>query len=447
LLRKAFKLLIVLAMVFSTSSVLGQIVTAIRASQEQHKMRLVFDLSQPMDYTVSMDKRILTMIIPKIHGHHITASQLGQLQGQYHAFIDSIHLKTHKNKLIITLACKPHVILEYHSCIKQDLKFNKPARIILDFSYKPTVKKPAKLKTQQLDQQESWDSQITQILTQAEHLPTSRMHPEQPQVSASQNTPPTHEAILASKETYNLSLPKEKPLHLAVQTKPKPLLVIDPGHGGEDPGAISSTGIQEKDVTLAIARKLQQTLLKTGQLRVSLTRTNDVFVPLAKRLDYAKKQQADLFISIHADSHPDPKMQGLSVYTLSKTASDKEAESLARRENSVDQIKGIKLHHENAEVANILIDLTQRETSNRSKLYAKTLIQMLRNKKYHNLIPAPNRAAAFVVLKAQDIPSALVEMGYLSNPSDVKRLSQNQSQHEIAGALAESIQTYFARIP
>ena len=251
---------------------------------------------------------------------------------------------------------------------------------------------------------------------------------------------------LPKKDTYHLSLPKEKPALRHSKAQSKPLVVIDPGHGGEDPGAISSTGIQEKNVTMDIAKKLQKVLLKTGKFNVSLTRTTDVFIPLSQRLIFAQKHQADLFISLHADSHPDPKMHGLSVYTLSKTASDKEAESLARRENSVDQIKGINLHHENAEVANILIDLTQRETTNRSKLYASTLIQMLQNKKNRSLIPKPNRAAAFVVLKAQDIPSALVEMGYLSNSTDSQKLSHLESQNDIVLDLAQSIQTYFDRI-
>jgi N-acetylmuramoyl-L-alanine amidase len=443
LLRKAYGYLMILVMTFSISPVLGHIVTNIRASQDQHEMRLVFDLSQQMDYSVSMDKRILTMIIPKIHSHQITASQLRQLQDQYHEFIDTIRFKTDKNRLVITLACKPYVMLDHHSHLQKDSKLNKPARIILDFSRNPPVKN--RKKTHTADPLESWDSHITHILSQTKPLPAAHTHPRAP--SHPNTTAVTHEEALQNKSSYDLSLPKEKPLHRGVPSKVKPLVVIDPGHGGEDPGAISSTGIHEKNVTIAIARKLQQALLKTGRLKVNLTRTTDVFIPLAKRLDYAKKQQADLFISLHADSHPNPKMQGLSVYTLSKTASDKEAENLARRENSVDQIKGIKLHHENAEVANILIDLTQRETSNRSKLYAKTLIQIIRNKKHHNLIPKPNRAGAFVVLKAQDIPSALVEMGYLSNPTDVKRLSHPQTQNEIALELAQSIQTYFDRIP
>ncbi|MBN9565391.1 MAG: N-acetylmuramoyl-L-alanine amidase [Alphaproteobacteria bacterium] len=449
MLRRAFKYLIILAITLSSPPVLGQIVTAIRASQEQNKMRLVFDLSKEATYSVSPNKRELIIKIPKIQSHQITAEKLGQIQEQYHEFVQAIHFKTLKGGLKIRLICKPHVSLVYHSCLKKDHKFNKPPRIILDFMLNPPNKKLAKAITPKLSMQEAWDSQITRILTQSAPAPTSQSLPEQPQVvDTPKNIPlPIQEQEVRKQETYDLSLPKEKPLYLVVQPKPKPLIVIDPGHGGEDPGAISPTGVQEKNVTLAIATKLQQDLLKTGQFRVSLTRTTDVFVSLAERLDYAKRQQADLFISIHADSHPDPKMHGLSIYTLSKTASDKEAENLARRENSADQIKGIRLHHENVEVANILIDLTQRETSNRSRLFAKTLIDVFRNKKYRNLIPSPNRAAAFVVLKAQDIPSALVEMGYLSNKSDVTWLSQTQSQNELVRDLGQTIQTYFSRIP
>lgn len=223
-----------------------------------------------------------------------------------------------------------------------------------------------------------------------------------------------------------------------------PLVVIDAGHGGHDPGAISPHGGQlEKDVTLAIAKSVRNEILKSGRVRVALTRDTDKFIVLQDRFQLARKLRADLFISIHADSAESPEATGGTVYTLSEVASDREAQRLAARENKANIINGVNLGGADANVSSILIALTQRETMNVSADFAKLLLREA----------APNmrirgnshRFASFIVLKAPDTPSALFETGYLSNEADVTFLASQSGQGKVARALANAIQVHFAR--
>ena len=223
-----------------------------------------------------------------------------------------------------------------------------------------------------------------------------------------------------------------------------PLVVIDAGHGGHDPGAISPHGGQlEKDVTLAIAKSVRNEMLKSGRVRVALTRDTDKFIVLQDRFQLARKLRADLFISIHADSAESPEATGGTVYTLSEVASDREAQRLAARENKANIINGVNLGGADANVSSILIDLTQRETMNVSADFAKLLLREA----------APNmrirgnshRFASFIVLKAPDTPSVLFETGYLSNEADVTFLASQSGQGKVARALANAIQVHFAR--
>lgn len=223
-----------------------------------------------------------------------------------------------------------------------------------------------------------------------------------------------------------------------------PLVVIDAGHGGHDPGAISPHGGQlEKDVTLAIAKSVRNEILKSGRVRVALTRDTDKFIVLQDRFQLARKLRADLFISIHADSAESPEATGGTVYTLSEVASDREAQRLAARENKANIINGVNLGGADANVSSILIDLTQRATMNVSADFAKLLLREA----------APNmrirgnshRFASFIVLKAPDTPSVLFETGYLSNEADVTFLASQSGQGKVARALANAIQVHFAR--
>jgi N-acetylmuramoyl-L-alanine amidase len=223
-----------------------------------------------------------------------------------------------------------------------------------------------------------------------------------------------------------------------------PLVVIDAGHGGHDPGAISPhSGQREKDVTLTIANLARDEILKGGRVRVALTRDTDRFIVLQDRYQLARKMNADLFISIHADSAENPQASGGTVYTLSEVASDRETQRLAARENRANIINGVNLGGADANVSSILIDLMQRETMNVSAEFAKLLLR----EATPNMRVRSNshRFAAFIVLKAPDTPSVLFEIGYLSNAADVRFLSSATGQRKVARTLSQAVQVHFAR--
>jgi N-acetylmuramoyl-L-alanine amidase len=226
----------------------------------------------------------------------------------------------------------------------------------------------------------------------------------------------------------------------------KPVVVLDPGHGGVDPGTSSATGITEKEVVLTFARTLKAKLDATGRYEVHLTRDDDTFLPLRQRVEFAQKKGAGLFLSIHADYFPKQidKATGATVYTLSEEASDEEARALATKENFSDALAGIELPSDSDEIlADILIDLAQRETQNRSAVFARSIVGELANK--GALHTKKLRSAGFRVLKAPDIPSVLLELGFLSNPDDEKRLTSDAWRERTAEAVQGSIDAYFAK--
>jgi N-acetylmuramoyl-L-alanine amidase len=224
------------------------------------------------------------------------------------------------------------------------------------------------------------------------------------------------------------------------------VVVLDPGHGGVDPGAVGASGIYEKDVTLAIAREVRRQLEASGRYKVAMTRDDDVFVRLRDRIAKARAAGAELFVSIHADAMRNRETRGASIYTLSETASDDEAAALAARENRSDIIAGVDLSHENKDVMNILIDLAQRETMNHSATLAGLLVEELGRDV--QLIPVkPHRFAGFAVLRAPDVPAALIELGYLSNKSDEQLLTRPHHRTKVAAALVRAVDRYFEKRP
>ena len=225
----------------------------------------------------------------------------------------------------------------------------------------------------------------------------------------------------------------------------KPVVVLDPGHGGVDPGT-NPNGIPEKEVVLAFAKILKGKLAAKGTYEIHLTREDDTFVPLRERVEFAQKKAGNLFLSIHADYFPEKtdKATGATVYTLSEQASDEEARALAAKENFSDALAGVELPSDSDEVlANILIDLAQRETQNRSVVFARSIVGELAGKSA--LHTKKLRSAGFRVLKAPDIPSVLLELGFLSNPEDEKRLTSETWRDRMADAVAASIDAYFAK--
>jgi N-acetylmuramoyl-L-alanine amidase len=256
--------------------------------------------------------------------------------------------------------------------------------------------------------------------------------------------------------TEEAAAPKGKPgAETQKQAKTKPVIVLDPGHGGVDPGAISAGGAYEKNVVYAFCKALQAKLAATGNYRVLLTRDDDVFVALDARVEIARKEQADLLVSVHADAldlkhplanaaKPAKDVRGASIYTLSEEASDDLAKIIAARENRSDVLAGVELPGAtDDDLASILIDLMHRETKNLSISFAKSLLGSLRGNL--ELTGSPHRFANFKVLKAQDVPSVLLELGYLSNEQDESALTSEQWRSKVTEAIVESIGAFFAK--
>jgi N-acetylmuramoyl-L-alanine amidase len=223
---------------------------------------------------------------------------------------------------------------------------------------------------------------------------------------------------------------------------PLPLVLLDPGHGGKDPGAIGFTGTYEKHVALAAAEELRRQLLAGGRYRVELSRTRDVFIPLEDRVGIAQSRGAALFVSMHADALSDHSVRGASVYTLADTASDAQTAALARRENSADRFGGPSFHGVTPEVARILASLVRQETRTGSARMAHDVVGAFG----HDvpLLQNPARHAGFIVLKAADIPSVLVEMGFMSNPQDEAALRRPDHRVRVAAAMKRAVDAYFA---
>ena len=223
----------------------------------------------------------------------------------------------------------------------------------------------------------------------------------------------------------------------------KPVVVIDPGHGGIDPGASGIDGVVEKDVTLRFAQALADKLTATGRYAVRMTRTGDTFVSLPDRVRITRDAHAALFVSIHADTVAEGDgVSGATVYTASDRASDAEAARVAATENKADQAAGIEAAPDASEVSDILFDLTRRETRTFSHSFQRTLAGYWQ--KIARLNKNPERAAGFWVLKAPDVPSVLLELGYLSSPTDVAALTAPQWRDTAVGAVVASVDSFFA---
>jgi len=225
---------------------------------------------------------------------------------------------------------------------------------------------------------------------------------------------------------------------------PRPVVVIDPGHGGIDNGTQAS-GESEKSLVLGFGLALRDRIEKGGKYRVVMTRTDDTFIPLAERVRIARNHSAALFVSIHADALPrgEGDAQGATIYTLSDRASDVEAERLAEAENKADAIGGVNLTEEPTDVADILIDLAQRETRTFSNRFARLLMGEMKNTvRMHK---RPLKSAGFKVLKAPDVPSVLIELGYVSNKGDLEHLVSDSWRSRTVGSMAQAIDAFFAK--
>ena len=259
--------------------------------------------------------------------------------------------------------------------------------------------------------------------------------------------PTDRESFLKKITLESKAAPADKPPSGSSETgktDARPLVALDPGHGGPDTGTRGPAGEQEKDIVLDFAKRLRDRLEKSGKYRVLMTRSDDTFIPLPDRVRIARNAGASLFVSIHADSLPKKEgdAQGATIYTLSDTATDPEAERLAEQENKADVIAGVDLKDEPDDVAGILLDLAQRETKTYSTQFAHKLVDDLKGAT--RLYKKPLKSAGFRVLRAPDVPSVLVELGYVSNKQDLAALLSDTWRDRTSEAVARAIDGYFA---
>ncbi|WP_246495614.1 N-acetylmuramoyl-L-alanine amidase family protein [Ameyamaea chiangmaiensis] len=239
--------------------------------------------------------------------------------------------------------------------------------------------------------------------------------------------------------------PVASPAIIGRATPSLPLVMLDPGHGGKDPGAIGVSGTYEKHIAEAAATELARQLHASGRYRVAMTRSDDRFIPLDGRVEIAQGHRAALFVSMHADALHDRSVRGASVYTLSGNASDAQTAALAQTENSADRFAGPRVHAASPEVQQILASLVTEETRRGSALMANSVVNAFGPR--IGLLTHPSRHAAFVVLKSAEIPSVLVEMGFMSNAMDEAALRQAGHRMMVAGAMRTAIDRYFTSGP
>ncbi len=259
----------------------------------------------------------------------------------------------------------------------------------------------------------------------------------------------TRQAFLAepNRQPITSDRPLPKPEPVTPRAAPegddsRRVVVVDPGHGGVDPGATGISGTYEKDLVFEYAKALKRELEATGHYQVMLTRNRDIFLRLRDRVSLAQRSDGDLFISLHANTHSSNRIRGASVYTLSENSSDAEAAALAAKENKADLIAGVDLNRQTEVVGQILIDLAQRETMNSSKHFANLLTKELGRSV--RLLNNSHRFAGFAVLKSPNVPSVLVEIGYMSHPSEERRLRSPEHRRRMANAMHRAIERYFA---
>ena len=245
----------------------------------------------------------------------------------------------------------------------------------------------------------------------------------------------------------------EEPLQPLTETMPplppakpadeRPMVVVDPGHGGVDPGAVGVSGTYEKNLTLDYGRALRDALEASGRYRVVMTRDRDLFLKLRERIRVAQEAKGDLFISLHANVHSSGSIRGASIYTLSETASDEETAALAAAENASDVLAGVDLTDQTGDVRNILIDLAQRETMNLSKKFANDLVREVGRET--ELLRNTHRFAGFAVLKSPVVPSILFEIGYMSNRQEERLLRSPEHRNKIIESIIRAVDGYFER--
>jgi N-acetylmuramoyl-L-alanine amidase len=396
-----------LLLLLSVTSAWATSIDAIRLSQTGEKTRLVFDLTDEIAYSSFKLDNPDRIVIDLTNTAQSTIIKLPNFDGTPIKNIRYAQRKNNTFRIVIDL-------LSNREYIAQKLLPNgaNSHRLVIDLS--------------------------TNIFSFPQN-PTTKIAPsrEKPDV------------ILATKPEPEKKV--DKPKTTIVKTiKPRPrrdiVIAIDAGHGGKDPGAIGKSGTKEKDIVLAIARKLANLVDEEQGMRAYLTRDNDTFISLRGRINRARQQKADMFISIHADAFHRPEAKGASVYVLSKHgASSEAAQMLADKENAADLIGGIRIGDKDDDLASVLLDLSQTASLVASTEVAEKVLTGL--KRVGNTHKKQVESAAFVVLKSPDIPSILVETAFISNPSEERKLRNSSHQNKLALAMLSGIRNYFQRNP
>jgi N-acetylmuramoyl-L-alanine amidase len=422
------------------------VVTDVRVGPQARATRIVFELTNQVPYKVFSLKNPYRIVIdmPEV-GWRLPARPLPGRSGVFETLRYGLY-KPGNSRVVIDLA-KPAVVNKTFIMAPSGTR---PYRMVVDLV--------AASKAVFSQHQQVGPIKVTQLGTSSFKKPVAptaivpvAAAPKKPSLTAkvvstsAQATAPQQVLVKEAGQVVRNAVFQLAPRKPAIRPElKKHIIVLDAGHGGPDPGTIGNSGIYEKHITLAMARVLKEQLEASGRYEVVLTRHRDIFVRLRERVRKGRDADADLFISLHADSIKNRKISGPSVYTLSENASDKEAAALARKENKSDLIAGIDLTHENRDVTNILIDLAQRESMNQSAVFAAQLVKSL--KRNVKVLRNTHRFAGFAVLKAPDVPSVLVEMGFLSNPTDERNLRSRAYRKRFAAALKKGIDAYFTRV-
>ena len=432
----------------------GSDVRSVRLGVHPDHTRLVLDLSSLTRFTV--DDRQPNLVV-------IELADSAPVRGLAHAFagqglVSSISLKPRGEALTVMVSLAPGSRLQKYDSLAA--AGSSPARVFVDIVGAPApvaTEEPAKPTSVQVASASATlqtmkdlvaaalsaaDAELGQSSTDSSVSSTTPIPPPKPPApegvaSAEQasDVQPGAGLTLAALPAYTVIPPPKPDLG-----KRKILVALDAGHGGKDPGAIGVDGTEEKTITLKTAKQLKELLEATGRYEVLLVRKDDTLIPLRKRIDIARAANADIFISLHADHNDNGSFRGASVYTLSETASDAEAAALATRENKEDLITGVDLSHQSQMVTSILIDLAQRETKNLSARLASYVTAELG--KTTRMIYDSHRFAGFAVLKSPDVPSILIELGYLSNEADEKDLTSERHRKRMAKAILRAIDQY-----
>lgn len=407
--------------------------TAARLGGDVDRTRFVVDLSEAIGFSVYVLPDPFRVIVDLPEVNFQLPPGLGS---QGHGIVTAYRYGLFEpGKSRIVLDSSEPVLIETSFVLQPE--DGQPARLVIDLI---RTDRETYLRIHELVDPTQEEDPDTQVEVQPDPEPETPAEPDLPESLANAPVPLPNPLRTGELNRAQIEAAREA-LRIAQEGPRQRIVVIDPGHGGVDPGAVGRDGTTEKRVVFAFAEVLRDLLVATGRYEVFMTRNEDTFVRLGERVDLARSYNGDVFVAIHADAIRQRSVRGATVYTLSERGSDREAEELASRENRADLIAGVELVEENDEVWSILLDLAQRETNNLSVHFARTIVEELDGTT--RLTGTPHRTAGFRVLKAPDIPSVLVELGYISNREDENLLRSESWRDKVATAIRDAIDKFF----